>query len=210
MDSENPNIFNHGIDRGVEKQLRRFGRRVAEAFASPHSPWLFCRGVSARGSAPGRPFCESGGAQRRHRASVDRLDHGLPGPRPYMDKLAKAQAKSEHKRPTLEIEPHDSAYYQDDAPKISDAEYDAPRLRFNAIEARFPEFVSVLDFRFAAHCGLKSDIAPCRESATGLNRSRGRVRGKRHGRASNGWKPWSVLPDDEGPEARPQNRRSSA
>ena len=158
----------------------------------------------------GRPFCKSGGAQRRHRASVDRLDHGLPGPRPYMDKLAKAQAKREHKRPTLEIEPHDSAYYQDDAPKISDAGCDAPRLRFNAIKARFPEFVSLLDFRFAAHCGPKSDIAPCRESATGLNRSRGRVRGKRHGRASNGWKPWSVLPDDEGPEARPQNRRSSA
>lgn len=82
-----------------------------------------------------------------------------------MEKLAKAQAKREHKRPTLEIEPHDSAYYQDDAPKISDAECDAPRLRFNAIEARFPEFVSLLDFRFAAHCGPKSDIAPCRESA---------------------------------------------
>ena len=125
----------------------------------------FCKGASARGSALGRPFCESGGAQRRHRAAVDRLDHGLPGPRPYMDKLAKAQAKREHKRPTLEIEPHDSAYYQDVAPKISDAECDAPRLRFNAIEARFPEFVSLLDFRFAAHCGPKSDIAPCRESA---------------------------------------------
>jgi len=38
-------------------------------------------------------------------------------------------------------------------------------LRFNATEARFPQFVSVLDFRFAAHCGLKSDIAPCRENA---------------------------------------------
>src|SRR5665647_586645 len=70
------------------------------------------RGIG-RGSAPGRPFCESGGAQRRHRASVDRLDHGLSGPRPYMDKLAKAQAEVEHKRLTLEIERHDSAYYQD-------------------------------------------------------------------------------------------------
>jgi NAD-dependent DNA ligase adenylation domain len=66
---------------------------------------------------------------------------------------------------TLEIERHDRAYRQDDAPKISDAEYDALRLRFNATEARFPEFVSVLDFRFAAHYGLKSDIAPCRKSA---------------------------------------------
>src|ERR1700675_412744 len=56
--------------------------------------------------------------------------------------LTKAQAKVEHKRLTLEIERHDRAYYQEDAPMISDAEYDALRRRFNAIEARFPEFVS--------------------------------------------------------------------
>jgi DNA ligase (NAD+) len=57
-------------------------------------------------------------------------------------KLAKAQAKVELMRLTLELERHDKAYYQDDAPKISDAEYDALRQRFNAIEKRFPEFVS--------------------------------------------------------------------
>ena len=45
-------------------------------------------------------------------------------------------------RLALEIERHDKAYYQEDAPKISDAEYDGLRKRFNAIEARFPEFVS--------------------------------------------------------------------
>src|SRR5665647_1698863 len=56
--------------------------------------------------------------------------------------LTKAQAKVEHKRLTLEIERHDKAYYQEDAPKISDAEYDALRKSFNAIEARFPEFVT--------------------------------------------------------------------
>jgi DNA ligase (NAD+) len=55
--------------------------------------------------------------------------------------LTKAQAKVEHKRLALELESHDKAYYQDDAPKISDAEYDALRKRFNAVEARFPEFV---------------------------------------------------------------------
>jgi DNA ligase (NAD+) len=59
-----------------------------------------------------------------------------------IDTLTKAQAKVEHKRLTLEIERHDRAYYQDDAPKVSDAEYDALRKRLNAIEARFPEFVS--------------------------------------------------------------------
>ena len=56
--------------------------------------------------------------------------------------LTKAEAKVEHKRLVLELESHDKAYYQDDAPKVSDAEYDALRQRFNAIEARFPEFVT--------------------------------------------------------------------
>jgi DNA ligase (NAD+) len=61
---------------------------------------------------------------------------------PDVGTLTRAQAKVEHKRLTLEIERHDKAYYQEDAPRISDAEYDALRRRFNAIEARFPELVS--------------------------------------------------------------------
>jgi DNA ligase (NAD+) len=61
---------------------------------------------------------------------------------PAVDTLTKAQAKVEHKRLALEIENHDKAYYQDDAPKVTDAAYDALRQRFNAIEARFPEFVT--------------------------------------------------------------------
>jgi DNA ligase (NAD+) len=61
---------------------------------------------------------------------------------PDVAALTRAQAKVEHVRLTLEIERHDRAYYQDDAPKVSDAEYDALRQRFNAIEKRFPELVS--------------------------------------------------------------------
>src|SRR5215212_783076 len=56
--------------------------------------------------------------------------------------MTKAQAKVELKRLTLEIERHNQAYYQEDAPKISDAQYDALRKRLNSIEARFPEFVA--------------------------------------------------------------------
>ncbi|WP_315762752.1 MULTISPECIES: NAD-dependent DNA ligase LigA [unclassified Bradyrhizobium] len=56
--------------------------------------------------------------------------------------LTKAQAKVEWKRLALELATHDRLYYQEDAPKISDAEYDALRQRFNAIEKRFPEFVT--------------------------------------------------------------------
>src|SRR5438552_7923852 len=57
-------------------------------------------------------------------------------------KLTKAQAKVEHMRLALELESHDMRYYQDDTPSVTDAEYDALRQRFNAIEKRFPEFVS--------------------------------------------------------------------
>ncbi|WP_409192316.1 NAD-dependent DNA ligase LigA [Bradyrhizobium sp. RDM4] len=63
-------------------------------------------------------------------------------PLPDVAGLTKAQAKVEHMRLALELEGHDKRYYQDDAPSVSDAEYDALRQRFNAIEQRFPEFVS--------------------------------------------------------------------
>src|ERR1700709_389511 len=56
--------------------------------------------------------------------------------------LTKAQAKVEHMRLALEIEGHNERYYQDDAPIVTDAEYDALRQRYNAIEKRFPEFVT--------------------------------------------------------------------
>src|SRR6202047_4044456 len=61
---------------------------------------------------------------------------------PDVASLTKAQAKVEHKRLALEIEGHDRRYYQEDAPTVTDAEYDALRKRFNTIEARFPEFVT--------------------------------------------------------------------
>ncbi|HXL32054.1 MAG TPA: NAD-dependent DNA ligase LigA [Bradyrhizobium sp.] len=61
---------------------------------------------------------------------------------PAVDTLTKAQAKVELKRLALEIESHDKHYYQEDAPTVTDAAYDALRQRVNAIEARFPELVT--------------------------------------------------------------------
>jgi DNA ligase (NAD+) len=61
---------------------------------------------------------------------------------PDVASLTKAQAKVEHKRLALELEGHDRRYYQEDAPAITDAAYDALRQRFNAIEKRFPELVT--------------------------------------------------------------------
>jgi DNA ligase (NAD+) len=54
---------------------------------------------------------------------------------------AKAKAKAELKRLAREIAAHDERYYQNDAPTISDADYDALRRRNATLEARFPELV---------------------------------------------------------------------
>src|SRR5215468_7811015 len=57
------------------------------------------------------------------------------------DALTEAQAKAELKRLAAEIAAHDKRYYQDDAPTVSDAEYDALRQRNAAIETRYPNLV---------------------------------------------------------------------
>jgi DNA ligase (NAD+) len=56
-----------------------------------------------------------------------------------VDDLSEKQAKAEHARLEAEIGEHDRRYYQEDAPSVSDAEYDALRQRYAAIEARFPD-----------------------------------------------------------------------
>jgi DNA ligase (NAD+) len=58
-----------------------------------------------------------------------------------VDDLTQAQAKAELKRLAEEIAGHDERYYQHDAPTVSDADYDALRIRNAAIEARFPTLV---------------------------------------------------------------------
>jgi DNA ligase (NAD+) len=56
-----------------------------------------------------------------------------------VDELTAAQAKAEHARLEAEVAAHDRRYYQEDAPSVSDAEYDRLRQRYSAIEARFPQ-----------------------------------------------------------------------
>src|SRR5215510_13331647 len=55
------------------------------------------------------------------------------------DALSAKEAKAEHARLEAELRKHDEAYYQRDAPTVSDAEYDELRRRYGAIEERFPE-----------------------------------------------------------------------
>ncbi|HZM07628.1 MAG TPA: NAD-dependent DNA ligase LigA, partial [Methylocella sp.] len=56
--------------------------------------------------------------------------------------LSAAQAHHEYARLGDEIAAHDKRYYIEDAPTVSDAEYDALRLRYAAIEAAFPELAT--------------------------------------------------------------------
>jgi DNA ligase (NAD+) len=58
-----------------------------------------------------------------------------------VDKLTLAQARTELARLAEEIASHDRRYYQDDAPTVSDAEYDELRKRNAAIETRYPELI---------------------------------------------------------------------
>jgi len=73
-----------------------------------------------------------------------------------VDLLTEKQAKAEHARLQVEISGHDKRYYQQDKPTVSDAEYDALRARYNAIEARFP------DLRTLESLSLKVGAAPSR------------------------------------------------
>src|SRR5262245_6037114 len=75
---------------------------------------------------------------------------------PSVDALTAKQATAEHARLEAEIKAHDKRYYQDDAPTVSDAEYDALRRRYNAIEERFPEL------RTLESLSLKVGAAPAR------------------------------------------------
>ncbi|MCP5411939.1 MAG: NAD-dependent DNA ligase LigA [Alphaproteobacteria bacterium] len=58
-----------------------------------------------------------------------------------VDKLTASEAAKELERLAREIAEHDRHYYLQDAPVVSDADYDALRRRNAEIEARFPDLV---------------------------------------------------------------------
>ncbi len=58
-----------------------------------------------------------------------------------VDELSEQDAATELARLAKEIAHHDQLYYQQDAPEISDADYDALRQRNATLEARFPHLI---------------------------------------------------------------------
>jgi DNA ligase (NAD+) len=58
---------------------------------------------------------------------------------PKAPKLTLAEAREEHARLQAELAEHDQRYHGLDAPTISDAEYDALRRRYTALEEAFPK-----------------------------------------------------------------------
>jgi DNA ligase (NAD+) len=66
----------------------------------------------------------------------------MPNPKPISD-LTLDEARGEYQALTARMLEAEAAYYQDDAPVISDAEYDVLRLRYGAIEQKFPDLKSV-------------------------------------------------------------------
>ncbi|MBN9025832.1 MAG: NAD-dependent DNA ligase LigA, partial [Rhizobiales bacterium] len=59
-----------------------------------------------------------------------------------VETLKADEAAQEHARLSAEIAENDIRYHQEDAPTISDADYDALRRRLVALEAQFPDLSS--------------------------------------------------------------------
>src|SRR5208282_5098866 len=62
----------------------------------------------------------------------------MPAKTPPPDQLSLEAARAEHARLGAEIAEHDRRYHGEDAPIISDADYDALRRRYTALEEAYP------------------------------------------------------------------------
>lgn len=81
-----------------------------------------------------------------------------------VETLSEAEAADELQRLAVVIARHRRAYYEHDAPEISDAEFDALELRNAAIEARFPELVREDSPSLKVGAGASSRFAKVRHS----------------------------------------------
>src|ERR1700752_841967 len=86
-----------------------------------------------------------------------------------VEDLAAKQAAAEHARLHAELTEHDKRYYQDDKPTVTDAEYDALRKRYGAIEERFPDLKTLESLTFKVGAAPTGRFAKIRHSVPMLS-----------------------------------------
>lgn len=77
-----------------------------------------------------------------------------------IDILTPAEAEAELARLSAELAHHDALYHTQDAPEISDADYDALKTRALAIEARFPDLTAADSPSQRVGAAVSSQFAP--------------------------------------------------
>lgn len=86
-----------------------------------------------------------------------------------VDQLTEDQAREELARLAAELAKHDVLYHQNDAPEISDADYDALKVRNTAIEARFPDLIRPDSPSLKVGAEVSSQFAPVRHGVPMLS-----------------------------------------
>jgi DNA ligase (NAD+) len=89
--------------------------------------------------------------------------------RPPIDSLTPLEARIEHDTLGVDIAAHDKRYHQEDAPLISDADYDALRQRYAALEAAFPELKTAASQTARVGAAPSSKFAKVRHSVPMLS-----------------------------------------
>jgi DNA ligase (NAD+) len=86
-----------------------------------------------------------------------------------VEQLTEAEAREELARLTAELTRHDAAYHQQDAPEISDADYDALKRRALAVEDRFPELTMADSPSQVVGAAVSAQFSPVRHGVPMLS-----------------------------------------
>ena len=86
-----------------------------------------------------------------------------------VDQLTESAAREELDRLTADLARHDALYHAEDAPEISDAEYDALKRRALAIEDLFPDLTSPASPSQVVGAAASSQFAPVRHGVPMLS-----------------------------------------
>jgi DNA ligase (NAD+) len=86
-----------------------------------------------------------------------------------VEQLTEAEAREALTRLTAELARHDALYHQQDAPEISDADYDALKRRALAIEDRFPELTLADSPSQVVGAAVSAQFAPVRHGVPMLS-----------------------------------------